>query len=137
MSFWDDHIGGAIPLIRRNRTVHVVDGATYKVDVTWLRYGFGVALHSPRTPRAVRRARAAEDARIHAATDRHLAHLNNDTFMAYPSGRPGWLSEFQDWPCARCGNEVDGSDDHLCKPRPGWGDPDGQFAKYTRKGDTR
>jgi len=134
MNFWDRHAGGLLPLIRGGRRVHVSDGTTYTVDLTWLRYGFEVNVHSPRIPRSVRRARAAEEARCREAADRHISHLTNDTIMAYPAGRPGWLSEFQDWPCARCGQEADDSEQHECKPRPGWGDPDGDFAKYTREG---
>lgn len=41
-----------------------------------------------------------------------------DQEMRYPEGRPGWLGEFQSWPCGRCGNEVDDSEKHRCVPHP-------------------
>ena len=34
----------------------------------------------------------------------------------YPADRPGWLSEYQEWPCGRCGREVDASEPHECMP---------------------
>lgn len=34
--------------------------------------------------------------------------------MRYPTGRPGWLGEYQSWPCKRCGRDVDDSAPHAC-----------------------
>lgn len=38
------------------------------------------------------------------------------TNMQWPTGRPGFLGEFQPWGCARCGKDVDGSEKHDCQP---------------------
>lgn len=36
----------------------------------------------------------------------------------YPEGRPGWLGEYQTWPCGRCGTDQDDSAPHECIPLP-------------------
>jgi hypothetical protein len=51
----------------------------------------------------------------------NLAHARVETGvplpdMRYPTGRPGFLGEYQPWPCGRCGNEVDDSERHDCQP---------------------
>ena len=38
--------------------------------------------------------------------------------MRYPTGRPGFLGEYQSWPCGRCGGEHDDSARHECTPKP-------------------
>lgn len=39
-----------------------------------------------------------------------------DQELGYPTKRPGWLGEFQPWPCGRCGEVVDDSKRHPCTP---------------------
>ncbi len=51
----------------------------------------------------------------------NLAHARVETGerlpdMRLPQGRPGWLGEYQPWPCGRCGDEVDDADRHDCQP---------------------
>lgn len=56
--------------------------------------------------RAYPQATSANDATPEAAP----------TETRYPDGRPGWLGEWQPWPCGRCGREVDGAEKHACQP---------------------
>lgn len=67
--------GGLVPTFRVERTVHVVDGTSYKLGVTWARRAFDFEYHTPRHPRGVWRARAAEAARVRAASNARLAEL--------------------------------------------------------------
>lgn len=69
--------GGLFPLLRLERDVHVSDGTTYTIGVTWARRGFDFAYHTPRHPRRVRQARAAEAARCRAASNARLAELGS------------------------------------------------------------
>lgn len=32
----------------------------------------------------------------------------------FPTNRPGWLGDYQPWPCGRCGKDVDASERHEC-----------------------
>lgn len=57
---WDRLAGGAVPIVRTGREVHVVDGADYTIELSWLRRGFTLTYHTPRTPRDARRAREAD-----------------------------------------------------------------------------
>ncbi len=82
VSVWDRLAGGLVPLARVKRDVHVFDGTTYTVDVTWWRRRFVVSYHTPRHPRRVVRARAAEAARCRAAADARLAELG----VHHPAG---------------------------------------------------
>lgn len=34
--------------------------------------------------------------------------------MQYPANRPGWLGEWQPYPCGRCGKDVDDTEKHPC-----------------------
>jgi hypothetical protein len=64
-SWWDRLAGGVIPMIRRReREVYVVDGAAYGFEIVWFRRGLALTYSTPRIPRDVRRARAAENARL-------------------------------------------------------------------------
>lgn len=58
--------GGLIPLASIERQVHMFDGVTYRVVVTWLRRGFAFEYHSPRLSRDIRRQRGQERARLAA-----------------------------------------------------------------------
>lgn len=80
--FLDDHVGGLIPLAGVTRTVHAVDGVTYRLKLTWCRRQFGVDYHTSRLPRAIRKARAAEYARLIALDNERLAGLNEVPGMA-------------------------------------------------------
>lgn len=64
--------GGIVPWIRAGREVHVFDGATYSVQLTWLHRSVTVEFHTPTIPRAVRRERARETARVRAVVEAHL-----------------------------------------------------------------
>jgi hypothetical protein len=48
-----------------------------------------------------------------AAPDQAIEHVRTD--MRYPSDRPGWLGEFQPFPCGRCLQEVDDDSKHDCQ----------------------
>lgn len=48
-----------------------------------------------------------------ASPDQAIEHVRTD--MRYPSDRPGWLGEFQPWPCGRCRKEVDDDSKHDCQ----------------------
>jgi hypothetical protein len=62
--FLDAHAGGLIPLAGGKRTVHAVDGATYRVWFTWCRRSFGFDYHTNQLPRSIRRARAEDTRRL-------------------------------------------------------------------------
>lgn len=36
----------------------------------------------------------------------------------FPTDRPGWLGEWQSWPCGRCGREVSDAVQHDCQVTP-------------------
>lgn len=74
-AFLDRHAGGLLPLVRGERDIHVADGVTYTVDVTWARRGFKFSYWTPRYPRWVRRLREAESQRIEANVQARLAAL--------------------------------------------------------------
>ncbi len=44
------------------------------------------------------------------------ACIVDDPNWLYPERRPGWLGEYQPWPCGRCGTEQDDSGPHNCIP---------------------
>jgi hypothetical protein len=64
-------LGGTIPLATTNRTVHAVDGATYRIELVWFRRTFGLTFDTPRLPRSIRIERARYARRLHllAAAD--------------------------------------------------------------------
>lgn len=69
-------LGGLIPVPSRpRREVHIFDGATYHLRLAWLWRTFEASYHSPRLPRSVVKARAAETARDWAIVDRELAAI--------------------------------------------------------------
>ena len=71
-NFYDRHIGSLISLWHFGREVHVSDGTTYEVEVTWLRREINFDFWTPRIPRAVRREREAERQRVHAIAEAAL-----------------------------------------------------------------
>lgn len=72
------HLGGLLPLVGVEREVHIVDGATYKLDVTWLRRRVGLEYHSPRIPRGIQRIRDRELTRVRAVAEEALARGDNE-----------------------------------------------------------
>jgi hypothetical protein len=43
--------------------------------------------------------------------------LEEDQPKRLPTGRPGYLGMYQGWPCARCGEDCDESELHVCVPK--------------------
>lgn len=63
-----NRVGGVIPHVSRSRDVHVFDGVTYRLTVTWLRRTISVDYNTPRFPRRIRRLREQERRRIEQVT---------------------------------------------------------------------
>lgn len=63
---------------------------------------------------AVRAAVHGENAEEVRMDDK--ASTANVPVLRRPARRPGWLGEYQPWPCGRCGREVDDSAQHYCQP---------------------
>lgn len=57
------HDGGALPVIRRERTVQPFDGTTYSVEIVWLRLRWEQKVTIPGLPRDVRRKIRLDNAR--------------------------------------------------------------------------
>lgn len=99
-AMWDRHAGGLIPLLSAGREVHVVDGATYTLSVTWCRRGFEFSYHTPRTPRKVRRLRERELARVQEFARRKLAgeqqYRAGDILPKHQTWIPGEVLSFVD-----------------------------------------
>jgi len=47
--------------------------------------------------------------------DQIVVLFRNEQDKKYPTKRPGWLGEYQTWPCGECGKEVSESELHWCK----------------------
>lgn len=72
----EQHLGGLIPApARPRREVHIFDGCTYHLRLGWLRRTFEASYSTPRMPRSVVKARAAEAARNRAVVARELAAI--------------------------------------------------------------
>lgn len=66
------------PTARTKIDVHIFDGTTYTLTVSWLRFRTTFSYHTPRHSRKVRKIRAANAARnrarVNAELARHGAH---------------------------------------------------------------
>jgi hypothetical protein len=73
-SLFDSLLGGILPYARLpERDVHVFDGTTYRIGLTWLRRRFQFEYHTPHLPRKVRKQREAARRRDQETVRRHYA----------------------------------------------------------------
>lgn len=73
-SLWERHAGGWLPIVRAGRDVFVGDrSTTYWLHITWGRCGWRQEWSRPGLPRSVRRAVAADNARVAEVVRRQLA----------------------------------------------------------------
>lgn len=102
--FLNDQAGGLVPLARVDRTVHTVDGVTYRIEVVWFRRRAGFDYHAPHLPRDVRRARAIERARQLQADrenrireDAMAGRLMAGHRFAAGDAVPNWVQDLPDY----------------------------------------
>lgn len=64
MNFWDNHIGGLIPLVTAGREAYASGETDYHIAVVWFRHRLTLQLGTPYPPRSARRASSRETERL-------------------------------------------------------------------------
>jgi hypothetical protein len=73
----------------------------------------GAEVHG-RTMAALLRAALHRRGFVIVAVESTAADRDRLKFERFPHCRPGWLGDFQPWPCCRCSRDVDYDSPHVC-----------------------